>query len=148
MRRSRAGWAGRGQAVRCTLRLADAGQPLFRWLAAKHINGQASICSSLAGLLQRREGRRSAFPAAKQQLRLLLQQGEQIDEASPQDIHYTFAGYAPLSVRLVQHALSGGRWLEDAALYCRQANLLPFCATALATAQGDETIAQIYSQNI
>lgn len=38
---------------------------------------------SQAGLLQRREGRRSAFPAAKQQLRLLLQEGEQIDEANP-----------------------------------------------------------------
>ena len=77
-----------------------------------------------AGLLQRREGRRSAFPAAKQQLRLLLQEGEQIDEASPQDIHYTFAGYAPLSVRLVQPALSGGRGRtgrEGAAL------LLPRC---------------------
>lgn len=37
-----------------------------------------------AGLLQRREGRRSAFPAAKQQLRLLLQEGEAIDERDPQ----------------------------------------------------------------
>ena len=38
---------------------------------------------SHAGLLQRREGRRSAFPAAKQQLRLLLQEGEAIDESDP-----------------------------------------------------------------
>ncbi|PSC67512.1 vacuolar -sorting-associated 33-like protein [Micractinium conductrix] len=63
-----------------------------------------------AGLLARREGRRSAFPAAKQQLRLLLQEGEVIDEASPQDIHFAYAGYAPLSVRLVQQALSPQGW--------------------------------------
>ncbi|PRW45043.1 vacuolar -sorting-associated 33-like protein [Chlorella sorokiniana] len=63
-----------------------------------------------AGLLQRREGRRSAFPAAKQQLRLLLQEGEAIDESDPKDIHYAFAGYAPLSVRLVQQALSAQGW--------------------------------------
>ncbi|KAI3426123.1 hypothetical protein D9Q98_008502 [Chlorella vulgaris] len=65
---------------------------------------------SKAGLLQRREGRRSAFPAAKQQLRLLLQEGEQIDEANPKDIHFTYAGYAPMSIRLVQQALSAGGW--------------------------------------
>lgn len=38
---------------------------------------------SHTGLLQRREGRRSAFPAAKQQLRLLLQEGEAIDQSDP-----------------------------------------------------------------
>jgi hypothetical protein len=43
----------------------------------------ACAATMRAGLLQRREGRRSAFPAAKQQLRLLLQEGEQIDEANP-----------------------------------------------------------------
>ncbi|EFN56300.1 hypothetical protein CHLNCDRAFT_144693 [Chlorella variabilis] len=74
----------------------------------QHLLTLASLAK--AGLLQRREGRRSAFPAAKQQLRLLLQEGEQIDESSPQDIHYTFAGYAPLSVRLVQQALSASGW--------------------------------------
>lgn len=74
----------------------------------QHVLTLASLAK--AGLLQRREGRRSAFPAAKQQLKLLLQEGEQIDEASPQDIHYTFAGYAPLGVRLVQQALSAQGW--------------------------------------
>ncbi|KAL4448622.1 hypothetical protein ABPG75_005841 [Micractinium tetrahymenae] len=74
----------------------------------QHVLTLASLAK--AGLLQRREGRRSAFPAAKQQLRLLLQEGEVIDEAAPKDIHYTYAGYAPLSVRLVQQALSAQGW--------------------------------------
>ena len=48
----------------------------------QHVLTLASLAK--AGLLQRREGRRSAFPAAKQQLRLLLQEGEAIDEGDPQ----------------------------------------------------------------
>lgn len=47
----------------------------------QHVLTLASLAK--AGLLLRREGRRSAFPAAKQQLRLLLQEGEAIDEAAP-----------------------------------------------------------------
>ncbi|KAL4424634.1 hypothetical protein ABPG77_002252 [Micractinium sp. CCAP 211/92] len=74
----------------------------------QHVLTLASLAK--AGLLLRREGRRSAFPAAKQQLRLLLQEGEAIDEAAPKDIHFTYAGYAPLSVRLVQQALSPEGW--------------------------------------
>ena len=58
-----------------------------------------------AGLLQRREGRRSGFPAVKPLLQLLMQEGAVVDESDPADIYFTYAGYAPLSVRLVQHAL-------------------------------------------
>lgn len=36
-----------------------------------------------AGLLQRREGRRSPFPAAKHAFKLLLEEGQALDEANP-----------------------------------------------------------------
>ncbi len=64
-----------------------------------------------AGLLHRREGKaKTAFAAAKPAFKLLMQEGETVDEEDPKDIHFTYAGYAPLSVRLVQQALSPGGW--------------------------------------
>jgi hypothetical protein len=69
-----------------------------------------------AGLLQKRDGRRSGFfSAAKSAFKLLMQEGETVDEEDPKDIHFTYAGYAPLSVRLVQQALSPGGWTPPSA---------------------------------
>lgn len=56
-----------------------------------------------ANLLYRKEERsKSVFSAAKQSLGLLMQDGQAIDEENPEDIHYAYAGYAPMSVRLLQ----------------------------------------------
>ena len=45
---------------------------------------------------------KSAFAQVRKPLRLIV---DDIDESSPEDIAYVYSGYAPLSVRLVQHAL-------------------------------------------
>jgi hypothetical protein len=47
--------------------------------------------------------------------RLHLLNVEGLDIASPNDIAYVYSGYAPLSVRLVQHAVRPGGWrqIED-----------------------------------
>ena len=52
-----------------------------------------------AGLLRRQDGPRSAFAAIKRPLRLLV---DDVDDKAPADIAYTFSGYAPLSVRLIE----------------------------------------------
>eukprot|EP00249_Psilotum_nudum_P013983 c24607_g1_i1 orf=309-2105(-) len=63
-----------------------------------------------SGLLKRQEGK-SNWPALKKGLKLIVEDG---DDANPNDIAYVFSGYAPLSIRLVQHALKGGwRSIED-----------------------------------
>lgn len=63
-----------------------------------------------AGMLYKREarGRRSAYQACKSTFNLLLQEGQSVDEVDPADIHFTYAGYAPLSVRIVQQAVTEG----------------------------------------
>eukprot|EP01103_Thecamoeba_quadrilineata_P002908 TRINITY_DN12756_c0_g1_i1.p1 TRINITY_DN12756_c0_g1~~TRINITY_DN12756_c0_g1_i1.p1 ORF type:complete len:645 (-),score=157.59 TRINITY_DN12756_c0_g1_i1:935-2845(-) len=58
------------------------------------------------GLIRRQEGR-SQFPLLRKGLRLYV---EDIDEQNPQDIAYVFSIYAPLSIRLVQSALSPSGW--------------------------------------
>lgn len=72
-----------------------------------------------AGLLVKREGRRgtTAFGAAKSAFNLLTTDDGTTDGTTaggttgePTDIHYTYAGYAPLSVRVVQQALTKGGW--------------------------------------
>ncbi|BGP23278.1 Vacuolar protein-sorting-associated protein 33 [Rhodotorula toruloides] len=45
------------------------------------------------------------FVLSRKPLRLIV---DDVDEQNPQDPSYVFSGYAPLSVRLVQHALGGG----------------------------------------
>jgi hypothetical protein len=78
-----------------------------------------------AGLLRRADGRRTGFSTAKAALRLLVEEGAGAPpdlEAEPADAHFAFAGYAPLSVRLVQQALAPGGW--------------PAAATALAALPG------------
>uniref|UniRef100_A0A1D2A473 Vacuolar protein sorting-associated protein 33-like protein n=1 Tax=Auxenochlorella protothecoides TaxID=3075 RepID=A0A1D2A473_AUXPR len=62
-----------------------------------------------AGLVDRRESRRSAFPLVREAFGLLAQEEGAGADATP-DIHFTYAGYAPLSVRVVQAALSGSGW--------------------------------------
>jgi vacuolar protein sorting-associated protein 33A len=68
-----------------------------------------------AGLLGRKDGgnsnRKGGFAAAKAAFGLLLEEGEAVQEEDPKDIHFAYAGYAPLSVRLVQQAVGpGGGW--------------------------------------
>ena len=59
-----------------------------------------------AGLLKVQEGAR-AFSAIKQNLRLCNQE---VDEKNPTDISYCYSGYAPLSVRLVEHIVKNNSW--------------------------------------
>lgn len=86
---------------------------LRRDLVNTYGHGQLITLRALgkAGLLQRRDGKKNgSFAAAKPALKLLMQEGETVDEEDPKDIHFTYAGYAPLSIRLVQQALSPGGW--------------------------------------
>ena len=59
-----------------------------------------------AGLLRVQEGAR-AFSAIKQNLRLCNQE---VDEKNPADISYCYSGFAPLSVRLVEHVVKHNSW--------------------------------------
>lgn len=59
-----------------------------------------------AGLLKVQEGGR-AFFAIKQNLRLC---NHEVDEKNPTDISYCYSGYAPLSVRLVEHLTKNNSW--------------------------------------
>lgn len=72
-----------------------------------------------AGLLVKRESRRgtTAFGAAKSAFNLLTTDDDPTDgpttsgtTGEPTDIHYAYAGYAPLSVRVVQQALTKNGW--------------------------------------
>ncbi|KAK2404069.1 Sec1/munc18 (SM) protein superfamily [Trifolium repens] len=63
-----------------------------------------------AGLFKKQETK-SNWPTIKRTLQLVV---EDIDTANPNDIAYVFSGYAPLSIRLVQHAIrSGWRPVEE-----------------------------------
>nr|XP_048328181.1 vacuolar protein-sorting-associated protein 33 homolog isoform X1 [Ziziphus jujuba var. spinosa] len=63
-----------------------------------------------AGLLKKQESK-SNWPTVKRALQLVV---EDTDTANPSDISYVFSGYAPLSIRLVQHAVrSGWRPIEE-----------------------------------
>ncbi|KAF7102215.1 hypothetical protein CFC21_103392 [Triticum aestivum] len=63
-----------------------------------------------AGLVKRRESR-SNWAVIRRALQLIV---DIKDPDSPDDISYVFAGYAPLSVRLVQHGVkSGWRSIEE-----------------------------------
>ncbi|KAJ8540282.1 hypothetical protein K7X08_030201 [Anisodus acutangulus] len=62
------------------------------------------------GLLKKQETK-SNWLTIKRALRLIV---EDTDTANPNDISYVFSGYAPLSIRLVQHAIrSGWRPIEE-----------------------------------
>jgi len=48
---------------------------------------------------------KSAFAQVRKPLRLIV---DDVDESNPEDAAYVYSGYAPVSVRLVQHALGLG----------------------------------------
>lgn len=58
-----------------------------------------------AALLLRQVANRAPWPALKAKFNLIV---DNISESNPQDLAYTFSGYAPLSCRLVEAAVSGG----------------------------------------
>ncbi|PNX96771.1 vacuolar sorting-associated protein 33, partial [Trifolium pratense] len=63
-----------------------------------------------AGLFKKQETK-SNWLTIKRTLQLVV---EDTDTANPNDIAYVFSGYAPLSIRLVQHAIrSGWRPVEE-----------------------------------
>ncbi|XP_021295713.1 vacuolar protein-sorting-associated protein 33 homolog [Herrania umbratica] len=63
-----------------------------------------------AGLFKKQESK-SNWLTVKRALQLVV---EDTDTANPNDIAYVFSGYAPLSIRLVQHAVrSGWRPMEE-----------------------------------
>ncbi|XP_061347038.1 vacuolar protein-sorting-associated protein 33 homolog [Gastrolobium bilobum] len=63
-----------------------------------------------AGLFKKQESK-SNWLTIKRALQLVV---EEPDTANPNDIAYVFSGYAPLSIRLVQHAIrSGWRPVEE-----------------------------------
>ncbi|CAI0442664.1 unnamed protein product [Linum tenue] len=63
-----------------------------------------------AGLLRKQESK-SNWLTIKRALQLVV---EDTDTANPNDISYVFSGYAPLSIRLVHHAIrSGWRPMEE-----------------------------------
>ncbi|KAL1363514.1 hypothetical protein AAHE18_03G154100 [Arachis hypogaea] len=63
-----------------------------------------------AGLFKKQESRSNRL-TIKRALQLVV---EDTDTANPNDISYVFSGYAPLSIRLIQHAIrSGWRPVEE-----------------------------------
>jgi vacuolar protein sorting-associated protein 33A len=50
-------------------------------------------------LLSKSPSRNNTFPTLRKALRLIV---DDVDEKKPTDISYTYSGYAPLSIRLVQ----------------------------------------------
>ncbi|XP_021998491.1 vacuolar protein-sorting-associated protein 33 homolog isoform X2 [Helianthus annuus] len=63
-----------------------------------------------AGLVKKQEGK-SNWLTVKRALNLVV---EDTDTTNPKDVSYVFSGYAPLSIRLIQHAIrSGWRPLEE-----------------------------------
>jgi len=65
----------------------------------------------MARLLYRKEERRkSFFSKAKSSMGLLVADGNPADCETPHDLHYAYAGYAPLSSRMMQKACSADGW--------------------------------------
>ncbi|XP_042475286.1 vacuolar protein-sorting-associated protein 33 homolog isoform X1 [Macadamia integrifolia] len=63
-----------------------------------------------AGLFKKQDTKTN-WPTIKRALQLIV---DDTDTANPNDIAYVFSGYAPLSIRLVQHAVrSGWRPIEE-----------------------------------
>lgn len=56
-------------------------------------------------LFFRATGSKSPFAQCRRPLKLVV---DDVDESAPEDISYVYSGYAPVSVRLVQHALGLG----------------------------------------
>eukprot|EP01028_Stygiella_incarcerata_P000405 TRINITY_DN1047_c0_g1_i3.p1 TRINITY_DN1047_c0_g1~~TRINITY_DN1047_c0_g1_i3.p1 ORF type:complete len:552 (-),score=149.97 TRINITY_DN1047_c0_g1_i3:81-1736(-) len=62
------------------------------------------------GLLKRSESGKNAFPTLRKGLKLY---DEGVDEVDPKDISFAYSGFAPLSVRLIQHAANGWSQLGE-----------------------------------
>ena len=56
-----------------------------------------------AGMLKLQQGSRAAYPVLRKAFRLFV---EQVNEVDPSDVAYVHACYAPLSIRLVEHAIA------------------------------------------
>lgn len=56
-------------------------------------------------LFFRTSGTKSPFAQCRRPLKLVV---DDVDESAPEDISYVYSGYAPVSVRLAQHALGLG----------------------------------------
>lgn len=56
-------------------------------------------------LLFKSSGTKAPFAVCRRPLRLVV---DDVDESAPEDISYVYSGYAPVSVRLVQHAVGLG----------------------------------------
>ena len=54
-------------------------------------------------MLKLQQGSRAVFPVLRKAFRLFV---EQVDEVDPSDVAYVHACYAPLSTRLVKHAIA------------------------------------------
>lgn len=54
---------------------------------------------------------RNVFPSLRKALKLLVPDDAPQPNSSPTDISQLYKGYAPLSMRLVEHALQGG-WTQ------------------------------------
>jgi len=65
------------------------------------------------GLLKKSESRGAPWSVLRRTLQLIV---DDLDETRPNDVAYVFSGYAPLSVRLIEAALSAQGWhgLDDA----------------------------------
>lgn len=65
----------------------------------------------MARLLYRKEERkRSFFSKAKSNMGLLVADGNPADCENPEDVHYAYAGYAPISSRMMQKACTAEGW--------------------------------------
>jgi len=63
-----------------------------------------------AGVLCRQDGAKAPFSVLKSKMNLIV---ESISESNPEDIAYTYSGYAPLSCRLVEYAMQNGWKAHD-----------------------------------
>ncbi|KYQ94306.1 Sec1-like family protein [Tieghemostelium lacteum] len=63
------------------------------------------------GLLHKPDAK-PTYPQIKKELGLIV---EEINEQNPNDIAYTYSGYAPMSIRIIQNAIKPGGWksIED-----------------------------------
>lgn len=62
---------------------------------------------SKVGLLKKQDGTKSDWRFLKDDLKLL---NENVNQERPDDLAYTYSGYAPITARLVEHALAKGTW--------------------------------------
>ncbi|CAG9464708.1 unnamed protein product [Pedinophyceae sp. YPF-701] len=110
----------------CLMSVAQGGvqrrtlEALFRAAAIWYGHARTALALARlrrAGLLRRHEGgsRRGVYGALKKPLQLLV---DKLDERDPKDPAYAYAGYAPISVRIVQRFIAGTLPMELLASAC------------------------------